>query len=132
MLLALEETLIIGTESFFKSGSPVHHFAVVFEDNTETGYFYAVDLINGLHILDALHIYNVEDVVDGQKPGKVQIWWNDAGNIASLLINSYFHAIIDFSRHAGYCRNAFPPANDKWSWDTNRILTDELIKEIFE
>lgn len=114
MILDLEEILTVGEGVFFESGSPTLPFAIVFEDDTVTGYFYAVERKDNLIILDALHIYNVNDVIDKHKPSKVQIVWTVDGNIATLLINNYCHAIFDFVRKAGYCRNGFPESNRDW------------------
>lgn len=102
MILDLEETFIIGEDTFFESVSSTTSFGVTFEDDLTTGYFYAVDTKPDLKILDALHIYNVTDVVDKDKPCKIQIVWSDNGLIASLLINDYCHAIFDFDKRAGY------------------------------
>ena len=57
-------------ESFFKQ-SP---YGVVFEDDCGTGYFYAMHQEEG--ILDALHIYNVEDVADRHIPSEIGILWS--------------------------------------------------------
>lgn len=127
MLLALEETFIVGQDTFFDSVSPTTSFGVTFEDDLETGYFYAVDTRPDLQILDALHIYNVANVTDKDKPSKIQIAWTDNGEIASLLINNYCHAIFDFKERAGYCRNGFPESNGKWTQIQTRTLTDELV-----
>lgn len=62
---------------------------MTFEDDLTTGYFYAVDTKPDLKILDALHIYNVADVIDKDKSCKLQIVWTDNGKVASLLINGY-------------------------------------------
>jgi hypothetical protein len=131
LILGLEDNYLIGTDSFFDSVSPEGQYGVVFEDNTETGYFYAVDMENGQQILDALHIYNVVNVVDKDKPRKIQIAWDGKAMIASLLINNYCHAIFDFQSQSGYCRNGFPDTNSNWSKNRNRFLTDRLIEEIF-
>ena len=94
-------------ESFFEQ-SP---YGVVFEDDCGTGYFYAVHQEEG--ILDALHIYNVEDL-----------------GLAALDINGYIHAVFDFAAHAGYCRNAFPEASGDWLREPNRLLSDELLDQL--
>ncbi|MES2774868.1 MAG: DUF2251 domain-containing protein [Bacteroidota bacterium] len=83
-------------------------------------------------VLDALHVYNDADVIDKDKPSKIQIAWTDDGQIASLLINHYCHAIFDFQNNAGYCRNGFPETNGQWAQIKERTLTDELITEIFK
>lgn len=132
MILDLEETFIVGEDTFFDSISPASSFGVVFEDDLTTGYFYAIDKQSDINILDALHIYNVANVVDKDKPSKIQIFWTDNGEIASLLINNYCHAIFDFYNKAGYCRNAFPESNREWAQVNNRKLTDELISILLE
>ena len=85
-----------------------------------------------IQVLDALHIYNVVDVTDKEKPSNIKIYWSDNGQIAALLINNYCHAIFDFYNKAGYCRNGFPKNNTGWIKTSNRDLTDELINDIFK
>ena len=131
MILDLEETFTVGHDTFFDSVSPTSSFGVTFEDDLTTGYFYAVDTKPDLQILDALHIYNVADITDKDKPSKIQIAWSDNGKIASLLINGYCHAIFDFENEAGFCRNVFPETNGKWTRKHDRTLTDDMINEIF-
>jgi hypothetical protein len=127
MILDIEESFIVGEDTFWKSDSPTESFGVVFEDDLNTGYFYAVNRTHDSQIFDALHIYNVEDVVDKEKPCKIQIFWTDNGLIASLLINDYCHAIFDFNKRAGYCRNGFPECNSDWALISDRELTDDLV-----
>ena len=128
MILSLEETFIVGEDTFFDSISHANSFGVTFEDDLTTGYFYAVNTKPELNILNGLHIYDVENVIDRRKPSKIQIAWSDDGLIAFLLINNYCHAIFDFENKVGYCRNGFPENNSGW---TNAILTDDLISKIF-
>jgi hypothetical protein len=133
MILDLEETFVVGGDTFFDSMSPTSTFGVIFEDDLTTGYFYAINKEPTISILDALHIYNVSDVVDKDKPCKIQIAWNENGDLASLLINNYCHAIFDFKNKAGYCRNAFPPSNGEWrSTNNERKLTEDMIARLFE
>lgn len=131
MILDLEEEFTVGDEIFFQSISPASSFGVTFEDDSETGYFYAIETKTSLQILDALHIYNVDDVVDQEILSKIQIAWTENGEVASLLINNYCHAIFDFKNNLGYCRNGFPESNGKWSIQEDRTLTDNLIDEVF-
>lgn len=132
MILAIEETFTVGEDTFFDSISPVSAQGVTFEDNLTTGYFYAIETKPQIKILDALHIYNVENVTDKHKPCIIQIAWTDNGQFASLLINNYCHAIFDFKNKVGYCRNAFPPPNGEWNDAGERVqLTNELINNLF-
>lgn len=102
-------------------------YGVVFEDDGDTGYFYAASQDG---ILDALHIYNVEDVSDKHIPNHVLILWDDACTIAALSINDYIHAVYDFVEQAGYCRNGFPETGGEWVKVENRVLDDELLDKI--
>jgi hypothetical protein len=108
MILDIEETFVVGEDTYFQSSSIKGNHAVFFEDDEQTGYFYAAETEPSFQVLDALHIYNVIDVIDKAKPSKAQICWTDDGLKAALLINNYCHAAFDFSRKAGYSRNGFP------------------------
>lgn len=127
MVWDIEETFTVGEETFFDSSSLTTSFGVIFEDDLTTGYFYAISREPEVKILDALHIYNVADVIDKEKPCKIQIVWTDDELIASLLINDYCHAIFDFNNKAGYCRTGFPENNTNWATIEDRKLTDDLI-----
>jgi hypothetical protein len=131
MIISVEDTFTVGQDTFFDSISPLNSYAVVFEDNTETGYFYAANTQSSLQILDALHIYNVAGFLDKEKPCKIQIVWSDDGLIASLLINNYCHATFDFEKRAGYSRNGFPETINGWPQIKERVLDNKLIDEIF-
>jgi hypothetical protein len=129
--IGLEDIFTVGQDTFFASDSPKLSFSVTFEDDLQTGYFYALETKPDQTIVDALHIYDVANVIDKEKPSKIQIAWSDDGAIASLLINNYCHAIFNFDAKAGYCRNGFPESNSDWIKVKERLLTDELITEIF-
>jgi len=100
-------------------------YGIIFEDDGNTGYFYAAHTEQG--ILDALHIYNVEDVTDRDLPSTVSLLWDETFDLAALEINGYIHAVFDFIAHAGYCRNAFPAAYGDWLREPNRLLDDALL-----
>jgi len=130
IIIYVEQTFTVGEDTFVDSTAE-NDSAVIFEDNTETGYFYAIDRSEkDLKILDALHIYNVENVVDKDKPSVVKILWSEDLTLVFLSINNYYHAVFDFKNQAGYCRNAFPEAKKSWTKVKQRKLTDELILEL--
>lgn len=113
-------------DAFLASDSPNGKFAAFFEDEGETGYFYAVDLVRHLShehdaILDALHIYNVCDVLDRGKLSQAVILWDQAGMKCALLINGYPHAAFDFAAMCGYSRSNFPnfPNDPSKRWVTS-------------
>lgn len=126
--LTAENTLHVGTPLVVEAPAEEGAYVVVFEDDEDTGYFYALDTrADGNPIQDALHIYNVNDVSDRSEPSVVQIGWSLDHRKAVLLINDYPHAIFDFDSKQGYCRNGFPePADNGWSqnghdWDEKAL-----------
>jgi hypothetical protein len=126
--LVAEATIKVGEPVTVEGPSPRSTFGVVFEDDGEAGYLYGVDFAReGNPILDAMHIYNVEQVTDREKPSLVKLVWSGDGLKAALLINNYPHAIFDFDARRGYCRTGFPPADPSWtqfdhSWDDAALV----------
>jgi hypothetical protein len=103
---------------------------VIFEDDKNTGYIYILDLKEKDKenpIKDALHIYNVEDVVDKHIPSEIEFLWSEDGNICMLLINKYPHAVINYKEKYGFCRTGFPPKDEKSAWSKNGHDWDEEI-----
>ncbi len=135
--------MILGAEEQFRVGVPAdgqenrlisstaanNEFQVLFEDDGTTGYFYALREAGELEMLDALHVYNVADVEDRAEPVTVQLFWDPPQTTAVLLINGQSHALYDFGRQMGFCRNAFPPARNGQTG--SRELTDELVEKYF-
>jgi hypothetical protein len=105
----------------FHADSPVGRFSVFFEDDGETGYFYALDQQNGSQnpIVDAVHIYNVNRVKEAHRPSDLSIVWSPDGTKCALLINAFPHAIFDFVAKRGYCRTNFPNRPDSDAWVTS-------------
>jgi len=113
-----EQEFCVGDQIEIEGEAPEGNFAVMFEDDGDTGYFYALDTSQTEQsIQDAVQIYNVANVTDRNKPSVVKIGWSTDFRKAVLLINGYPHAIFDFEDQQGYCRTGFPPApnNGKWS-----------------
>jgi hypothetical protein len=135
MILGAEEQFRVGVpeegaENYLLSSTATNpEFQVMFEDDGTTGYFYAVLDAAESEILDALHIYNVQDVADRDEPVTAQIFWDEPQTTAVLIIGGYCHALYDFQRRAGFCRNAFPPAPH--GQPGSRELTDELVEKYF-
>jgi hypothetical protein len=155
--LMQEQLFTAGEDCFVESFSPENNYGVVFEDDGETAYFYAVEKDPqgpGLKVLDALHIYeagdadqpgmsepaaSAEDQSDpapGTKtppaklPSKLQIVWSKDWMASALVIDGYCNALFDFKAHGGYSINEFPPPNEIWT-QGDRKLTDELMKSLF-
>jgi|HubBroStandDraft_1064217.scaffolds.fasta_scaffold00003_18 hypothetical protein len=114
-----EGTFQAGTPILVQGDAPSGRFGAFFEDEGDVGYFYAVDLTRSENrILDAVHIYNVANVVDRDRPSSLSIVWSDDESKCALLINGYPHAAFDFAAKRGYCRTNFPnfpdPPDGSW------------------
>jgi hypothetical protein len=131
LFLVAQENITIGKEITIFGESPGGRFSTVFEDDTETAYFYALDGEKvGNQICDAVHIYNVKNVADKDIPSKIEIVWSEDGLRSALLINDYPHAVFDFEEKRGYCRTNFPPSNKKWT-NFEHEWTDDAL-ELFK
>jgi hypothetical protein len=125
------ETLVVGAPTIIPQDPPDGRHSAFFEDDGETGYFYALDLLRTPdRILDALHIYYVKNVVDRDRPSRVDIVWSEDGLKCALLINDHPHAAFDFSARRGYCRTNFPnsknPADGSWM-TADHSWSDEVL-----
>jgi len=112
-----QETFRVGSGIYLAGDSTDVRFGAVFEEDNETGYFYALELPKHT-ILDALHIYNIANVVDRDRPSTFSIVWSDDGSKCALLINNYPHGAFDFVAQRGYCRTNFPsfPRQAEQAW----------------
>ena len=123
------KSFLPGSETFFDSASPAGRWAVVFEDDTDTGYFYALDRESADSLIqEALHIYNVRNVTDRHKESVATVTWSADGQKACLQINGYAHAVFDFDAKRGYCRTNFPPPG---KWITHDFKWDDAILALF-
>ena len=132
--LLREQAYKAGDNTFVECNNEENNFAVVFEDDTDTGYFYALEVEPGTgkqNILDAVHIYNIEEVPAQQREGVIRIIWSKDWMRCALVINNYCHAVFDFKNHGGYCRNEFPPPNSFWT-KGERKLTNEMVAAFFK
>src|ERR1700761_869704 len=85
-----------GEDLFIESFSPESRYGVVFEDDGEAAYFYAVEKDGegaGLHILDALHIHETETPGSEAAKPLLIVWAKDWMKCA-LVIDGYCHALF--------------------------------------
>jgi hypothetical protein len=125
------EMLFVGRPKIIPVDSQDGRRSAFFEDDGETGYFYALDLLRTPdRILDAVQIYNVGNIVERDRPSQVDIVWSEDGSKCALLINNYPRAAFDFSAQRGYCRTNFPnfknPEDGSWvtadhSWSDEAV-----------
>lgn len=127
-----EQEIQIGEAAVIEGASPTPPFVVIFEDDGETGYFYALDMSHEDNpIVDALHIYNAASVTDRHLPAKVELVWSLDDKKAALLINEHPHAIFDFEARRGYCRTGFPPPA-KADWTQHGHEWDDKAQDLFQ
>jgi hypothetical protein len=132
ILVSTEQELHIGRPTVVDSRAPKGVFAAVFEDDGDTGYFYALDTRQEeQQIQDALHIYNVSSVTDRHTPSKVSIGWSADGTKVVLLINAEPHAVFDFEARQGCCRTGFPPSAVNRQWSTSGHAWNEEALHLF-
>ena len=130
--LLREQAIVPGTDIFIESNAEENNYAVVFQDDTDTAYFYAIEMqpqTGQQRILDALHIYQ-SDESTRPEPGILKIIWSTDWLKCALIINNYCHAVFDFENQGGYNRSEFPPPNEIWTKGT-RLLTNEMIESLF-
>jgi len=111
--------LVIGEKRVIEAPAPNSAFVVAFEDDGETGYFYACEKGAPTYIQDALHIYNVAQSKH-MTPMGLDVFWSSDGQVAALFIERIAHAVFDFGQKCGWCRSGFPPPAPGWSghaWD---------------
>lgn len=128
-----------GQDLFLESSSPENRYGVIFEDDGEAAYFYAVEKDEqgeGLRVLDALHIHEEDDPEDeddaqeDDEPADLKIIWSRDWLKCALVLDGFVHALFDFENQGGYNINEFPPPNDFWT-QGDRKLTPELITRFF-
>lgn len=131
----VNESFKPGQEYHLASDSPLAPYSAFFEDDGETGYFYAWEQgkDGGGQILDAVHVYNVASVVDRERDSRAEISWSTDGMKAVLSINGYAHAAFDFDAKRGYCRTNFPnfPHGIADGWRKESHEWDDAVMEDF-
>lgn len=128
-----------GEDLFIESSSPENRYGVIFEDDGEAAYFYAVEKDEqgeGMRVLDALHIHEEDDPEDeddaqeDDEPADLKIIWSRDWLKCALVLDGFVHALFDFENQGGYNINEFPPPNEFWT-QGDRKLTPELIQRFF-
>ena len=114
-----------GQNAARQSDAPEGRYAVVFEDDGDTGYLYGLDSVaqevTSEPIVDALHLYTVANVVDRETAYPVEIRWAKDRNRVGLFIAERCQAVFDFDQKRAVCRSGFPPATGAFTssheWD---------------
>jgi hypothetical protein len=128
------ETLQVGRPLVVDADSPTGRYAVVFEDDGETGSFHAIDtdVEHGSPVQDALLVYAVADVIDAHLPSTLEIGWSADGLKALLLINDAPHAAFDFERRQGWCLLALPETASSPTWSKAPRAWSDDVEALFD
>lgn len=126
------QTLRVGRPLVVDADSPAGRYAALFEDDGQTGLFYAIDTdADANPVQDAVLVYVAADVTDAALDSTLEIGWSDDGRKALLLINDQPHAAFDFERRQGWCLTGLPeaaldkawsPASRQWSEDVEALF----------
>lgn len=128
--LGVETTIRVGVETAVESDTADGTLGVVFEDDGNTGYFYARDYrVTETLFVDALHIYNVGEMTDLERSVQLKIIWTRDFAAAALLFDQQPQAVFHFGRRCGYAADPFPKPDAKSSW--NHSAMDLSIRELF-
>jgi hypothetical protein len=122
----------IGDKLVMQMDAPSGQVTVVFEDDGDTGYFYALTPNEGgeLELLDALHVYNAEADLRGADI-RLEIEWSDDSQLAALRVNASMWALFDFSGETGWSRSNFPPPAGRWRMaDARPPWDDALVRRL--
>lgn len=131
--LKQRQSITPGNETFIESTNPENPYAVVFEDDTDTAYFYAIEYEteDQQRVLDALHIYEKERYPGNGTSCELCIVWSRDWLKCALVIDNICHAVYDFEHQGGYSLNEFPEPNDFWTKE-GRQLNTNIIESIFK
>ncbi len=123
----MHQVVRIGTPAVMQADAPAGDCSVVFEDDGETAYFYALAPgAQALELLDALHVYNAEEGLRGVEC-RMEIVWSPDGRKAGLRVNASLWAAFDFERELGWCRSNFPEPAGRWRMAARPVWDAELI-----
>ena len=132
--IVAKESLRVGQPLVVDADSPGGRYAVVFDDDGATGFFYAVDtdVEEGNPVQDALQVYAVADVTDAHLPSVLEIGWSGDGLKALLLINDAPHAAFDFEKRQGWCLTGLPEAAVNKAWSAGTRAWGDEVEALFE
>ena len=127
-----KRTTRMGDKLVLQVDAPSRLVTVVFEDDGDTGYFYALAPTEAgqLELLDALHVYNAEADLRG-KDIRLEVEWSEDSRLVALRINASMWALFDFAAETGWSRSNFPPPPGRWRMGESRPdWSDDLIRRL--
>jgi hypothetical protein len=128
-----KQIFLVGNDTFVNSPAPAGPFLAIFEDDEDTGYFYAIDTRGGdKPIRDAVLIYQVADVKNREHWRELAIAWSDDNRKVMLAIDGIPHAVFDFAAKQGYCRTGYPRAGTRGGWSHRGHAWNESVVAQFD
>lgn len=132
LLIDVDGHHTVGQQTHFESHSPDGKFAVVFQDDAETGYFYAIDpAAEGNKVQDGVHVYNVAGVADNEKFIHFHVGWSQDSRKSVLMINGVPQAVFDFDAKRGYCHSGYPEPRGDGDWGKHSHAWTEDTAKLF-
>jgi hypothetical protein len=124
-------------DAFLSSDSPAVPWTAVFEDEGESGYFYACDRSQQTQehsIMDAMLVYNISSFKEPDREYIASVQWSRDGQQCVLYIDGSAQALIDFARKLSFCRTNFPNFLEQSGeiWRKNSHAWDEEAIQRFE
>lgn len=108
--------VIIGIPFSVASKTPDGSLGVVFDDNGKTGYFFAHDYRpEETRLLDALHVYNIEEP-PSSSPTELKIIWSEGFQAAAVILDQKPQVVFHFEQETGYANDPFPDPPENSSW----------------
>lgn len=80
--ITVEREFLVGQEIVVEAPAPEGPFCAVFQDDGQSGYFYALNTsLRDHRIQDAMQIYSVANVTDRDHPSTAKVGWSKDGNV---------------------------------------------------
>ena len=115
-----------GSETWLALDAPGSTLGVVFEDDGDTGYFYACDRAREDDpILDAVQIYVASDMPAASI--RLQVRWSSDEMKAGLWMNDHLCGVVDFAARCAYSQANFPPPGASWGGRAREPWRESLI-----
>jgi hypothetical protein len=124
-------------DAFLSSDSPAVPWTAVFEDEGQSGYFYACDRSQQTQehsIMDAMLIYNLSSFKEPDREYIASVQWSRDGQQCVLYIDGSAQALINFAAKQSCCRTNFPNFLEEQgeTWRKNSHAWDEEALRRFE
>lgn len=127
-VVSLERTIIPGVPVVVSWDCPASSFGVMFEDDGQTGYVYAVQNAGeGSGILDALMVYQMRPGDQPSSPRFLTLRW--AYPVVAVYLDSALAAAYDFHGRRRFGVLRFPPPGQGWM-DTEPEWVEALFKKL--